>query len=600
MTTRTKPQGRIAFSIQIETIIVVVILLWAAATRLPLLGLTSLNAEEASQALSAWNLASGGGAHLPGTVQSPLIMISAAAAFWLGGPSDALARWLPALSGLLLVASPLLFKKEMGRIPTLLTMIWLAVSPIGVAASREFSGITLSMLAFVILIWLVFRLLSDISQAVLIVLGVTLAVLLLSDSGVLPLILAACIAAGFVMLTDDEDQLTWAAITRWLSDLPGQTTVISFAMAFILLGTGFFMAPGGIGAAIEQIGASFTGLIINPDRGLYSGFILTIYEPFLLIFGIFGTWLASLSEDPRRRFFAGWSVAGMIIVLLYRGALPVHALWASVPLAFSSGIGLGDLFAKRTEAPGWVLSIQSITTATLLIMTAAALLIHVRQPHTLDLGEQLPGLPLDLILAVIWIMILTVVTFTIAISWDAAVAWQGLGTGTLILAVMLAAGSGMRTAYFEAGLPYQVIYGPRASGELRLMMQEIETLSWAASGTANEAAITIVSEDPDVLAWSLRDFPNIAFEDYVPPQTDAALLVVDYGWNTLPDIPLLAEAYVGQDFVILRNWNTNTLLTREFIRWMAYRDAPTPAEARRVIVWLRDDIYQLQQQSAAQ
>jgi hypothetical protein len=51
--------------------------------------------------------------------------------------------------------------------------------------------------------------------------------------------------------------------------------------------------------------------------------------------------------------------------------------------------------------------------------------------------------------------------------------------------------------------------------------------------------------------------------------------------------PTLGGSYVGQDFALQATWNPQGLTRTERVRWLLYREAPTPVESRDVVLWVR-------------
>src|SRR3990172_9474325 len=115
----------------VEALAWAAILLLAAWTRLAVLGRLPLGDFEAVEALAV--AASSGGARLFWEQESPNVTprshVLTGLLFATFGPSDALARIIPALAGVGLVMTPVLARKSLGRGPALVAGLILLLSP---------------------------------------------------------------------------------------------------------------------------------------------------------------------------------------------------------------------------------------------------------------------------------------------------------------------------------------------------------------------------------------------------------------------------------------------------------------------------------------
>jgi hypothetical protein len=124
---------------------------------------------------------------------------------------------------------------------------------------------------------------------------------------------------------------------------------------------------------------------------------------------------------------------------------------------------------------------------------------------------------------------------------------------------------------------------------VRLLAQTAEEISIIAAGSPHDASMTIQGEPSGVLAWALRDFVDVTFE----PQGDPTVSTIMVVTPAAGEHPALGSAYVGQDFVLIRQWAPQRLSFEGFARWVMYRQADTPSAEQRVILWVREDVYRL-------
>jgi hypothetical protein len=99
--------------------------------------------------------------------------------------------------------------------------------------------------------------------------------------------------------------------------------------------------------------------------------------------------------------------------------------------------------------------------------------------------------------------------------------------------------------------------------------------------------VALAPADGEV-AWALRDVREIRFITDISEARTHEIAILP---ETL-EPPDLGGPYVGKSFTIRQVWEASTLQPIEFLAWYLQRRvraAPLPAE--RVILWLRQDVY---------
>ena len=108
---------------------VLVLIALALGTRLWDLGGRVLHYDEVLHALYSWTYSTGGGYQHNPLTHGPFLFHAGAATYKIIGASDFAARLLPALFGAALVATPWLFRRELGRFGALAVSLFLLISP---------------------------------------------------------------------------------------------------------------------------------------------------------------------------------------------------------------------------------------------------------------------------------------------------------------------------------------------------------------------------------------------------------------------------------------------------------------------------------------
>ncbi len=301
-------------AIKIEILLWVIVTLIAILLRLPALGDPPLNDHEAASALASM---AGDDMTFSG-LESPLVAVLNAGIFAVTGGTDASARLLPALSGVLLAISPLLFKKRLNSLTALFAASWLAVSPSLVAASRQVAGQSIAALCAVILLALLLDDLVHRRGGKAILIGVVTAVGFLSDDGFGRVLIALAAAYVFMRFTGDSGAAAKINLRESLHLIPWGVAGLAFAAASFLLSTGFLAFPAGLSAIGEQLAAAVSVFWREDPAATMPIFSLLAYEAFLLVLGLIAVGRFASASSPCSRFLAGWAGASLMIALLAR------------------------------------------------------------------------------------------------------------------------------------------------------------------------------------------------------------------------------------------------------------------------------------------
>lgn len=584
----------VPLTVPLEVFAYAVIFAIALGLRALQLDAAPLNEIEARQALAALRLVTSGGAD-PAAIVSPLVFAGQVIAFALAGATNAAARFLPLLGGVLLVCAPLAFRRHLGRLPVLIACAALALSPAAVAASRHASGAGLSMLALVLALLAFDRWLDRRSPHWAVAGGAALGVALLADSGALVAVITLAAGFLFAVLTDEEDLLTLDVLRPLVASVPWLRAAAALAITIALGATLFAVFPGGLGAAGDQLVRFLQGFMRPAAETTYLGIVLLLAEPGLLLFGLIGAWLAAQSEQPWQRFVAGWAIAALIASLLYRGAAPEHAMWSAVPLAVLAALAVDRLLALRHDGPPLAPWAAATGLLALTGMTIASVTQLLKSPTILTVppgvapDQALLTFAVEAGLTILWGILFGLLWLTLASVWGTRLAWRGYGLGALIAFTLIAAGQSASLAFARATSPYDPLNAAPAAPALDMLVETAREIGDFAGAHPYDVDIEVQADSGTAVIWALRGFHNVTVVDHVDPQVQSTLVVTPAG----SDSPALGSSYVGQDFVTTRTWTPRGLALEDVIRWVIYRRAPTPTADTRAILWVREDVFRL-------
>ncbi|HLZ71173.1 MAG TPA: glycosyltransferase family 39 protein [Dehalococcoidia bacterium] len=540
-------------AVTVEQALWLLLLAAAAALRLFSLGevpLTQAEGTRALQSLGAAQLRPGGFAAWPGGLADAVTALL----FKLFGAGDAAARVVPAIAGVLLIASFWLLRPFFGRGATFAAAALATVSPVFVAASRSSGGQSLgAALAVLITALALACVVQPTTRRVAVI--VALAVFGLGTDAVylaLVLPLAGWLIARGAWAHDPAVLSAWTRVRRWRIWLPSAAPLCAAALLLTCSRFGFGfqrLQPG----ATAEFALAFKPLPQSPPWH-YLFDVLLGYELPLLLVGALGAWLVVRGRLWRGRPVNGlalvWLAAGASLNLLMGARQPSTLLLTTLPLALLGGVALNIVTRSFVEG----------------------------QPELIDL--LLAG---GLIAALAFCLISAGLTLNVAIFGPVQRIWFGLMLAFICFAGVLYrwrdAGAG--TAVFASaalalvGLVFS-LHGAAAvafgSGDEFLVAQHTthEGVALARLLQQNGGGVSTVTDEALLpLAWYLRD--TVRSGGHGGAQLIAAGSPPPSGFSP-----------AGNATVVSLRWAPNSLSAHGVVRWWVFRKAWPSAAAVRV------------------
>lgn len=578
----------------VEAALYGVVLFLGLALRLWNLGATPLSAVEAGQGLTAFQLYRG----LPVTAEtySPLLASLNALIFFLLSDSTTTARLASALVGVLLMALPLTMRGVLGQKTALLATALLAFSPTAVFLSRTLNPHSAVAAGALMIAAGFFNWTREGRQGWLYLLVAGLAVLVTAGSLAVSILIifALIVAAQWRTLRDMAQRgmaLSGAVADAGADDLlpagfpPAiRRAAILFAALLVLFATAAAFNPGGFGVT--------TGLLIDwlsrfslaprPDGGFNGVFLLTLYEPLLVVAGFVGLSFAILSRSTVQQSIAGWFVGALALDLVMAGRPGGSLILALVPLAFLAALALAELWAGLERRGSW---------ANEGIILAAGLVIAGFGYIGLTGWLERPCAADDQFCQLAWLqpaaalgLFVVIVAFFAYLS-GAAVALRGAAITGVTIGLISMVSLGWRLNFGPLmNLPYQPLAGAPAATELQSLADTLSSESLIRTGDSQMLDVTVVGSLHPSLAWELRRYANLTQAASVQglgrPSAIITPATEDSEFN-------LGDAYLGQDFALDAYWQPAGLPPKEMLKWLIFREAAAPPASNRVILWLR-------------
>ncbi len=545
------------------------IILLALAVRLLRLGQNPLSDAEADLALRALALARGETVSFG--AQSGYVVLTGGL-FYLFQSSAFLARLLPALFGSLLAGIPFLLREQLGRKAGLLFALFLAVDPALVAASRQVDSLMIAAASLLLFGIFVIKKQPELS-------GVFLGLSLLSGPDLWPGLLALAGAGVWLLLRNKR--LETDLDLPGLADLQGfawKKSFAWFAACFVLIGTLFFITPGGIGGAVASLPAYLGGWGRASAVSLQRVFVaLLAYESLGLIFGVWGMGAIGKHGNDLYRFLRNWGVLAFLLVITYPARQEIDLVWVMIPLLGLAALRMAHWLESEPE-PRWIAALLAVGVSALFIL-AWMNVVSVSTPVFVGAELQLRYIRLAATVAVIALLVLLV-----GWGWSPSAAKSGFvwGFGAVLLLYTLSA------SWHATGMgpnPEAELWltGPYAT-DADLISKTVGDLSEQYTGERTRGEVTVLGVQSQSLEWMLRDVENTRFVDTLQGDAQPAMII-----TAAQQEVGLAAAYTGQDFILQQSPAWSLLLRPEWLGWINFREVVL--QETLIILWARSDLF---------
>lgn len=547
----------------------------ALAMRLIRLGELPLGDEEARWAMQALNLTRG--LH-PAIGAQPGYVTLTALAFFVLQASNFAARLAPAVFGALLSLAPYQFRDRLGFKPAIVLAFLIAFDP-GLLALSRLAGSPSMALTALLFAWGAWRRRS-IHAA-----GIWLGLALLSGpqvwAGLFGLALAWGLLRGFFSAQAGEDSEAESkpaaekAIDRkgWLS------LALTAGGTYIILGSFFLLAAGGLGAGLASIPAYFGGWFQPsgvPATRLLIG--LVFYELLAILLGIAGLVRGILKGEELTISLGLWLLAALVLALTNPSRQVADLAWALPPL-----LALAALEASNHIQP--VLD-GEWETAGMAAFTAALLIFAGLNYAAIALT------PMDQITGQLrwWVLfgslgLLAISILMVAYGWSPLTARQGGIWGGLLVMVFYSLSMSVAAGGLRTTRSFELWPSGAYVGQAKTLASQMNDLSRWSKGVNATLDVTIAGLDSPALLWQLRDWPVTVLPEANLSGSAPSLVITP---DKTAD-PQLESAYRGQ----VLNWRVTPAwdqgLATDWLRWSILHDFPSIPE--KLDLWARTDVF---------
>lgn len=565
-------------TVTFESILFLTAILVAFCIRFINLGQAALGDAEAALALHAKTSAS---MQASGEISNPLYVNVTSDIFGLFGTGNFGARFLSAFAGSILCIAPLLLRKRIGTVPALCTTFILALEPSLVAASRQGGSLMPAMAALVFaIIFLVEKrsILAGIAFGLLLLTGTDawqgiaiVGITLLIWSIVISLFPGIRTPSSSLASSDEEVNKRKFNPVFFISTL---------LMSLLVFGSNFFTRFGNMSGIIGGFIGYLRSWVIHSAIWLQTLEVMLaailIYGLFSLIFGITG-FLKNFQSGLSKILLIDFIIA-IILILFFPSHSTLDSAWIMLPLAFSSGLIIANIF--RFEKKDSIVQICVSVIFFALLIFAWLNAIWILQNLQADPSNS----KIHLAASIGALILLVVVLLLVMWGWSWRTAKKALLFSSGLFLLLFSFSMTRRAAgygSFPETSPF--LESPRISGA-DLLVKTIGDISSRENRIPEGTDILVTGSTPDSLKWSLRDFEYVTYEDTLSPRLSPSFLI-----TFTQDEPKLNASYRGQKFTwqISPDWTSMEFI--DWFNWVALQESPTLDH--NLYLWARNDLF---------
>jgi hypothetical protein len=556
--------------------------LLALALRLLRLGEVPLSDFEAGWALQALGLVRGQAVEFG---PNPAYVNLTALSFFLLQATNFSARLAPALAGAFLVLAPYFFRDRLGAKPALALAFLLAFEP-GLLAASRLAGSPIFALTFSLLAWGLWRNGSNRLA------GALAGLALLSGS-------AFWVGLGGLLLTYALARLLMPEFSLSLETSRLRPALAYAVGVYLLAGSLFLLAPGGLGAGL----AALTGLFGAPAAGgpFWLPLAAVLFYQFpALVLALITLLRLPAGRDERVILLGLWLFSALLLAVLLPSRQVLDVLWALIPLWALASFEIvrwltpiapvvelqtlattEDTFELRpVTVSNGLWETLGMTVLTVTLLTFAWLNVLRAALVTFDPN----GVLWSWVFAFSALALLGLSVVLVAFGWSARSAFQGFAWGGLaVLAVY-----SLAMASFSAQLrprPSVEMWPPSPQAPaLGILLEQANELSQLGRGSNAALNVMLVNLDSPALRWLFRDWRVISAQAVsfdsnpeliltpstaIPPELESAYRGALMPWR----------AYPAWEQAILPDW----------LRWLVNHDLPQGQET--LLLWARTDLF---------
>ncbi len=554
------------------------------------LGLRPLQPDEATVALESLSVLRGEGSR---SDVSPLILNGGALLMLMFGASDGVVRALPALAGSILVLLPIWLKPELGKTGVLMSMLFLAISPTLIFATRHTTPEALTATAALTVVVCGSHYLRCGNRSAIYIGAVALALMIASGypSYTYLLVFAGFAVASYLAASkkrravrarpdeaksSEETQDSGGKEADSQGRLLGRAGLLTTAV-FAIVATGAFRD-------LRVIQAGLVGPLSEWLSGFGSANLETTGTQFATVFAYEGAMIvaalvsAAVILRSRNRFdrmLVWWLGAGAMIGIIGGAEQRLALVAGLVPAALLAGWACGRLL-DRLGSAGQLTNLIIVALGLLILSVPAYVTITFTSYMSNSAGQRTIAL-----VFLISLVILTIVGLTLSsILQGLGVTWKSFAVVGLVAGLLLTFRLAANLNLHPVANHFELLTPVVTSPDVRRLMYDFGVVVDVLSINRAPRSVQIDSDVGPALRWYMRDQENVSFVN--DPSGSPGIYIGDPGGE-----PPLGGAYVSQRYRIATHGHLRITGPEELVRWLMFREGYTYPTGRDVVLFAR-------------
>lgn len=563
--------------IRLETIMYILAICLGLFFRLYHLGTTHLSDSEAYLSLQSLEVAHG---QNPIISTSPLYILWTGFLFFIFNSSSFLARFIPAITGSIVVFIPYLLRKKIGNTTAVVLAFALALDPSLIAVSRtaggESTGLVFLLLAYAFYV-----------NNAAIPAGILSALALLSGPSVWHGVFSLAGVNIWKYLSERKTHLNIdmknidSISDRIQTDkaFEWKKYFITWGLTISIFGTIFFYNPAGLSAVMNDLLSYFKGWTSSPLGMLQKNFMaLLVYETIPLFFGLWGVFRCFLYPDRNNHFLSRWFFISTVLVLFF----PIHhmadLIWIIIPLWIVTSIQLTRYFNIEKEE---IITVVGHGLAIFILIIF--IVLNVLGMINVDASNE--NLQLRLFGMVGALLLIILVTFFIGWGWSIYTASRGFIIGCIFSLTIFILSQGWKAGGLGLNKTAELWNNNTQAPHVDLLLSTMGDYSEFNSGVRNEMDIIALNDvaSPSI-RWILRNQRNVEYMEYIPIELNPSMVITKNDYNIS-----LTTNYTGQQFMIEESAIWEDLPSEKWFLWAFLRKIYTTKKY--AILWIRSDLF---------
>ncbi|HCU80652.1 MAG TPA: hypothetical protein DGN60_05760 [Chloroflexi bacterium] len=535
------------------------------------LGSLPLSDIEVENALLAWLIVDG--QELVDTnwlANSALVYFTQIIIFWFTDVANSIsARVVTALCGSVLIFTPFLFGRHLGRVGACVMMALFAVSPSLVMISRTADGMAISLVCLVIaLLGIESANNLKVRHGIgMVVIGLVLGIMC-GRSFVIPVLFIMFILFRSTYLTKQVFE------TLRTSNFNG---VLAYVLIGLLVVTSFFRYRYGFMVLAEPWDHWVLGW--SSYSSMHSELMIPemvfLNQPLLILLAVVGLFISQNARSIERNLLV-LAICGLLYGIVYSGVQSRDVVWVIIPLYVVCARVM--VWVSQSEWSGHELIVATVEGIILGSLIVFGYIVVGGQEFTLRTADY--GFDRNTIIQVLVLVVMLVLVVALfSAGWSARVSMVSVMIILFVFSTVWSIHRSWTMVEATNGAHANNWHKTWNTGSDKLMLKTLGNLSLRYVGHPREVDIKVIGPFNRQLAWSLRDFSNVKWSEN-PALVSYPSVILTPG---LSESIIMDPRYMGQEFQLYHDYYGHSNIVAKDKRNSKSRPSETTFDT--IVVW---------------